>query len=787
MQADFNPSFSFNTGQGNDDYQAPWEFKGALEQVNISNGTSIDFKIQKHATTKPNTNGGTRKRAADDFAIIADDSGSVQHEKDDEQQHRLKNIYGKKPKEKFNKKQKQSLHSNTNDKEQQQPDAASSPSDQEQDNEDDDDALEQQHKNHKAIKKQSKSSFFNAAPEGTTFAAASFADLNLSRPLVRACAALGYLKPTPIQAACIPLALTGRDICGSAITGSGKTAAFSLPLLERLMHRSRRVAATYVLVLTPTRELAVQVHSMIQKLAQFTDVQAALVVGGLSLQAQAAALRAGPEIVVATPGRLIDHVHNSQGFGLEDLAALVLDEADRLLEMGFAEEIKEIVRMSPTKRQTLLFSATMTEEVNALVALSLRHPVRLAADAAAASPANLHQEVVRLKGSGAAMKKEATLLALVSRSFASSGRCIIFFSTKQRAHRAKILFGLAGLPTAAELHGDMTQAARLESLERFRKGEVAFLLATDVAARGLDILGVEVVINYDCPKTLASYLHRVGRTARAGSNGLAVTVAEDGDRNLLKEVVKKGGVDLQQRVVPVPAVASWYEKISGMESQVGDVLGEEREEKELRRAEMEAQKAANMIEHETEIYSRPARTWFQSEKEKRDVAAQAKDASSLDSSIRKKIDKNTAKSARRMERKIAASKEKEAGSEKQQTGIKVNAGMVRALKAREAALREEGIPASRAGRIAASMVAGPKKNKTGKKKQAVDTSKDGHGLFGGDGVKESSGSGVGTRVYAGGARSGKARLPKEMAKAAQKKGRKGKGGGFKSKSRHKRR
>jgi len=469
------------------------------------------------------------------------------------------------------------------------------------------------------------------------------------------------------------------------------------------------------------------------------------------------------------------------------LAALVLDEADRLLEMGFAEEIKEIIRMSPTKRQTLLFSATMTVEVNALVALSLRHPVRLAADAAAASPASLRQEVVRLKGSGAAMKKEATLLALISRSFSSSGRCIIFFSTKQRAHRAKILFGLTGLPSAAELHGDMTQGARFESLERFRKGEVAFLLATDVAARGLDILGVEVVINYDCPKNLASYLHRVGRTARAGFNGSAVVVAEDGDRNLLKEVVKKGGVDLQQRVVPAPAIADWYEKISALEGQVGDILGEEREEKDLRRAEMEAQKAANMIEHETEIYSRPARTWFQSEKEKRNVAARAKGAI-LNESIQNKIDKNAAKSARRMERKIAASKEElAAGSEKQQAGVKVNAGMVRALKAREAALREEGIPASRASKIAASTIAGTKKIQSAKNKQVDNKSKGAEGLFAGDGVKESSKpSSSGTRVYAGGAWSGKARPPKQLAKAAQGKGKKGKNGGFKSKSRHKR-
>jgi ATP-dependent RNA helicase DDX27 len=331
MQADFNPGFSFNLGQGNDDYQAPWEFKGkldiqffsscvikiqtrykrmhanwaicflstgALEQANTSKGTSIDFKIQKHAASKPKR--GSRKRDADDIT----DGGAVGpalNEGDDEQPRR------KNTKQNSIEGLKQNVHSNTDIQEQQQraTAAAAPPTVEEQDSEDDDDddALEQQyHKN--ATKKQSKSSFFNAAPEGTTFAAASFADLNLSRPLVRACAALGYSKPTPIQAACIPLALTGRDICGSAITGSGKTAAFSLPLLERLMHRSRRVAATYVLVLTPTRELAVQVHSMIQKLAQFTDIQAALVVGGLSLQAQAAALRAGPEIVVATPVRL---------------------------------------------------------------------------------------------------------------------------------------------------------------------------------------------------------------------------------------------------------------------------------------------------------------------------------------------------------------------------------------------------------------------------------------------------------------------------------------------------
>ena len=192
--------------------------------------------------------------------------------------------------------------------------------------------------------------FFSSTPKDTSFSAETFAGLGLSRPLLKACSTLNYSIPTPIQAACIPLALLGRDIVGSAITGSGKTAAFALPLLERLLFRPKRVLATHVLVLTPVRELAVQVHSMITKLAQFTDIRAALVVGGLSLQRQAAELRSAPEIVVATPGRVIDHVMNTLSFELDTLSALVLDEADRLLELGFQAE----VRSSP-----LLFSVYM--------------------------------------------------------------------------------------------------------------------------------------------------------------------------------------------------------------------------------------------------------------------------------------------------------------------------------------------------------------------------------------------------------------------------------------------
>ncbi|KAL9358148.1 hypothetical protein Peur_051401 [Populus x canadensis] len=465
-------------------------------------------------------------------------------------------------------------------------------------------------------------SFF-APSEGTSFHANSFMELNLSRPLLRACEALGYTKPTPIQAACIPLALTGRDICGSAITGSGKTAAFALPTLERLLFRPKRILAIRVLILTPTRELAVQVHSMIEKIAQFTDIRCCLVVGGLSTKVQEASLRSMPDIVVATPGRMIDHLRNSMSVDLDDLAVLILDEADRLLELGFNAEIHELVRLCPKRRQTMLFSATMTEEVDMLIKLSLTKPLRLSADPSAKRPAALTEEVLRLRRMRE-VNQEAVLLALCSKTFTS--KAIIFSGTKQAAHRLKILFGLAGFK-AAELHGNLTQAQRLDALELFRKQEVDFLIATDVAARGLDIIGVQTVINYACPRDLTSYIHRVGRTARAGREGYAVTFVTDNDRSLLKAIAKRAGSKLRSRIVAEQSIIKWSQIIENMENQVADVLQQEREERAIRKAEMEATKAENMIAHKDEIFSRPKRTWFVTEREKMLAAKAAKQSS----------------------------------------------------------------------------------------------------------------------------------------------------------------
>lgn len=268
----------------------------------------------------------------------------------------------------------------------------------------------------------------------------------------------------------------------------------------------------------------------------------------------------------------------------------------------------------------MLFSATMTEEVDMLIKLSLTKPLRLSADPSAKRPAALTEEVLRLRRMRE-VNQEAVLLALCSKTFTS--KAIIFSGTKQAAHRLKILFGLAGFK-AAELHGNLTQAQRLDALELFRKQEVDFLIATDVAARGLDIIGVQTVINYACPRDLTSYIHRVGRTARAGREGYAVTFVTDNDRSLLKAIAKRAGSKLRSRIVAEQSIIKWSQMIENMENQVADVLQQEREERAIRKAEMEATKAENMIAHKDEIFSRPKRTWFVTEREKMLAAKAAK-------------------------------------------------------------------------------------------------------------------------------------------------------------------
>lgn len=444
----------------------------------------------------------------------------------------------------------------------------------------------------------------------------SFMDLHLSRPLQKAVEVLEWSSPTPVQGRAIPYILAGRDVCGSAVTGSGKTGAFVLPILERLL-QSGIDNVTRVVILLPTRELAAQCHSVISSLAKYTGIRAALVVGGLSNKTQEVSLRTRPHIIVATPGRLIDHIRNAQSFSLNDIEVLVMDEADRLLEMGFKAEVEEIVKSAPaTNRQTLLFSATLTPGLKGLIRLSLHNPINLSVDPMFDVATTLSQEFIKLKPAFEA-SKDAVLFSLATRTFKT--RTIIFFKQKVVAHRFKILFGLTKL-NAAELHGNLTQAQRLAALDSFREGTVDFLLCTDLAARGLDISGVETVINYDMPAEVIEYVHRVGRTARAGKQGRACSIvssSQNQERKVLKDVAKRAKGQLVARVVPPAVIGKWRAWIDNLEAAVKAVLKEEKQEKEMRMAEMELNKADNILKHSDDIYARPARTWFQNEREKK--------------------------------------------------------------------------------------------------------------------------------------------------------------------------
>ena len=458
-----------------------------------------------------------------------------------------------------------------------------------------------------------------------------FAQLTLSRPLLRGIAAMGYVKPTSIQSSVIPVALAGRDLCASAVTGSGKTAAFLLPILEKLLYRSPgRIKA---LILTPTRELAAQCLGMMSTLSQFTKLTSALVVGGSkNINSQTAELRARPQVVVATPGRLLDHVTNSAGVSLEDVEFLVLDEADRLLDLGFQEEVTELIKACPVERQTMLFSATMNTKVDDLIKLSLKRPVRVrisdknnsATKDLEVAP-RLEQEFIRVRSGNEGINREGMLLALLTRTF--STQTIVFFDTKAKAHRMMILCGLCGIK-CAELHGNLTQTQRLEALEQFRKGDVDILLATDLAARGLDISRVMTVVNFEMPNQVETYIHRIGRTARAGRGGRSCTLIGEGRRHLMKQIMKDAEdknknekkttrmAVIRSRSIPAAVIGHFVKKIESLEEHVDEVRQAEAVARMDRLAEMEAVKAQNIIEHGHEIKSRPQRQWFASEKDK---------------------------------------------------------------------------------------------------------------------------------------------------------------------------
>nr|CAG4650939.1 EOG090X059J [Simocephalus serrulatus] len=443
--------------------------------------------------------------------------------------------------------------------------------------------------------------------------AQSFHEMNLSRPLMKAIASMNFVHPTPIQSATIPVALLGRDVCGCAATGTGKTAAFMLPVLERLLYRPKISATTRVLVLVPTRELGVQVYQVSKQLSQFTNIQIGLSVGGLDLKVQEKVLRGNPDIVIATPGRLIDHLRNTPSFSLEAIDVLILDEADRMLDEFFIEQVREIIMQCGRKRQTMLFSATMSNEVRDLAAVSLDKPIKVFVDNNRDVAFNLRQEFVRIRPNHEG-DREAILCALVCRTFRH--HCMVFVQTKLLCHRLHVQLGLLGI-RVGELHGNLSQPQRLEALRKFKEEEIDVLVSTDVAARGLDIPGVQTVINFTMPPTIERYIHRVGRTARAGRSGVSVSLAGEGERKVVKEIVKRANNPVKSRLIANEILEKYKKKLALIDPDVENIIMEEKSESQLSSMENQINRAEKMVKVKGEPAA-PKRLWFQTHQERLD-------------------------------------------------------------------------------------------------------------------------------------------------------------------------
>jgi len=370
----------------------------------------------------------------------------------------------------------------------------------------------------------------------------SFSSLGLSNALLKAVSKQGYTTPTPIQQKAIPLILEGKDILASAQTGTGKTAGFTLPMLQKLSQGQRlRHRPIRALILTPTRELAAQVHSNVKDYSEFLDIRSAVIFGGVNQRPQVATIKNGVDILIATPGRLLD-LQNQGLLSLSKIEILVLDEADRMLDMGFLRDLKKIISFMPSRRQNLLFSATFSKEIKKLASDFLHRPVLVEATPENSTVDAIEQKVYRVaKG-----LKAGLIIKLISEG--NWKQVLVFTRTKHGANNLCKKMVSAGI-SAAAIHGNKSQGARTKALSGFKNNSVRVLVATDIAARGLDIPLLPHVINFEIPNISEDYVHRIGRTGRAGASGEAISLVCAEETSYLKAIEKLVGIKIPVEIV----------------------------------------------------------------------------------------------------------------------------------------------------------------------------------------------------------------------------------------------
>lgn len=370
----------------------------------------------------------------------------------------------------------------------------------------------------------------------------SFASLCLCDELLKAVAEQGYTTPTAIQLEAIPAVLSGRDVMAAAHTGTGKTASFTLPMVQ-LLSGGATPQALHVraLVITPTRELAAQVNDSVQSYSRHMNIRSAAVFGGVRIEPQIAALQAGLDVLVGTPGRLLD-LYSQGAINFDQLEILVLDEADRMLDMGFIDDIRRIQMLLPEKRQTLMFSATFSEEVKSLAEGMFNNPLLIEVAAANSTAATIKQVIHPVDKE----RKSELLIDLIKRN--KWHQVLVFSRTKKGADSLVSELESAGI-RAASIHANRTQYARTEALENFRNGKVVALVATDIAARGIDISQLPCVVNFDLPYVAEDYVHRIGRTGRAGSSGLAVSLVSEDEYKQLKSIEEVIGIQFERKIL----------------------------------------------------------------------------------------------------------------------------------------------------------------------------------------------------------------------------------------------